>query len=122
LARDLLGVFRMNLIAAVMLSLVAQPHRVTVVSIDVDGIRTFGVEPVRLVLEGDRCARQLASPDSRRTFEVEACTLPDGHVDVRWTLHDGAQYLKRQTLGVNWRGAHFDAGIEHLLAVKVKVE
>jgi hypothetical protein len=112
----------MELIAAMMLSVVAQPHHVTVVSIDVEGIRTFGVDPVRFVLEGNRCATELASPDPTRTFEIEACALPGGHVDVSWSLHDGTQYLKRHALAANLHGAQFDAGIEHVLAVSVKVE
>ena len=113
----------MNLIAAVMLSLVPHsPPPVTVISIDVTGIRTFGVEPLRLVLEGNRCASELASADSTRTFEVEACSTRPGYVEVRWTLHDGTQYLKRRTLGVNLHGGRFDAGIEHVIAVNVRVE
>ncbi len=113
----------MNLIAAVMLSLV--PHsapRVTTVAIDVNGIRTFGVEPLRFVLEGNRCANQRVSPDPTRTFDIEACSTRPGFVEVRWTLHDGAQYLKRRTLGVNLHGGRFDAGIEHVIAVNVRVE
>lgn len=113
----------MNLFAAVMLSLVPHsPPRVTTVAIDVNGIRTFDAPPVRFVLEGDRCATERVSPDPTRTFDVEACSTRPGFVEVRWTLHDGAQYLKRRTLGVNLHGGHFDAGIEHVIAVNVRVE
>jgi len=113
----------MNLIAAVMLSLV--PHSsppVTTVAIDVTGIRTFGSPPLRFVIEGNRCATERVSPDPTRTFDVEACSTWPGYVEVKWTLHDGSQYLKRRTLGVNLHGGRFDAGIEHVIAVNVRVE